>query len=118
MRLALITIAFLLHSQISAAATTAQMASGTPAKTVKTVKTVKSAHQGGITSTHMKMQPGQEAVRVNAVHRVGQAGRQTGQHTPVVKAADEPEDLSYGTLLATLVLMAAIAVRRLKAGRA
>lgn len=117
MRLALITIAFLLHSQISAAATTAQMASGTPAKTVKTVKTAKSAHQSGVRSTHMKMQPGQESVRVNAVHGVGQAGRQTGQHTPVVKAADETEGLSYGTLLATLVLMAAIAVRRLKAGR-
>jgi len=115
MRLALITIAFLLHSQISAAATTTPIASETPAKTVKTVK---SAHQAGITSTHMKLQPGQEAVRVNAVHGAAQIGRQTGQPSPAVKAADEADDLSYGTLLATLVLMAAIAVRRLKAGRA
>lgn len=115
MRLALITIAFLLHSQFSVAATTTRIASETPEKAVKPLT---SAHQAGIRATHMKLQPGQETARINAVHGAGQAGRQVGQHTPVVKAADETEDLSYGTLFATLVLMAAIAVRRLKAGRA
>lgn len=112
MRLALITIVFLLHSQTFAAA---------PIATEKPVKkAVASAHQPGTTATvkatRMKFQPGQESARLNTAHSTPQA-RQTAQNPPALKDSSETEGLSYGTLLATLVLMAAIAVRRSKAGR-
>jgi len=62
---------------------------------------------------HMKLQSGAETVKVRAVY------------SPNVRpnpSADEPEPgesgwRSYGMLLATLVLMGVIAVRRYKAGR-
>ena len=108
MRLALITIVFLLHSQTFAAA---PIATDKPAK-----KAVASAHQTGATATatRMKFQPGQESARLNAAHSTPQA-RQTAQTPPALKDSNETESLSYGTLLATLVLMAAIAVRRSRA---
>lgn len=110
MRLALITIVFLLHSQAFAAA---------PIATEKPVKkAVASAHQPGATAkaTRMKFQPGQESARLNTAHSTPQA-RQTAQNPPALKDSSETEGLPYGTLLATLVLMAAIAVRRSSAGR-
>lgn len=117
MRLALITFVVLLHSQICAAASTAPIAPDKPAKAIKAADSAKTLQQAGISTTNMKLQPGQEAVRVNAAHATQQTLHQTAQDKPAAKAADETEELSYGTLLATLVLMAAIAVRRLKAGR-
>ena len=64
-------------------------------------------------STPMKLQSGAEGVKVRAVY------------SPVVRPnpstdefdADESGWRSYGMLLATLVLMGVIAVRRYKAGR-
>jgi hypothetical protein len=108
MRLALITIVFLLHSQTFAAT---PIATEKPAK-----KAVASAHQPGATVTRMKFQPGQEAARLNAAHGTPQA-RQATPNPPAIKDTSETEGLPYGTLLATLVLMAAIAVRRSRAGR-
>ncbi len=66
-------------------------------------------------TTRMKLQPGQEAIKVSAAHPAVQ-GRPMAQGT-VAGQPDESDELSYGTLLATLVLMAAIAVRRSRAGR-
>ncbi|WP_139351774.1 hypothetical protein [Polaromonas sp. A23] len=110
MRLALITIVFLLHSQTFAAA---PIATDKPAK-----KAVASAHPPGATATRMKFQPSQEAVRLNTAHSTPQT-RQTAQNPSDLKDTNEAEGegLPYGTLLATLVLMAAIAVRRSRAGR-
>lgn len=110
MRLALITAVFLLHSQTFAA---------TPIATDKPAKAVNSAaRQPGATATRMKFQPSQEAARLNAAHGTPQA-RQTAQNPSAVKDANEPEaeGVPYGTLLATLVLMVAIAVRRSSVGR-
>lgn len=64
-------------------------------------------------ATRMKLQPGADTVKVRAVY------------SPVVRPnpstdefdADESGWRSYGMLLATLVLMGVIAVRRYKAGR-
>lgn len=66
-------------------------------------------------TTRMKLQPGQEAIKVSSAHTAVQ-GRPMAQGS-VAGQPDESDGLSYGTLLATLVLMAAIAVRRSKAGR-
>lgn len=110
MRLALLPVVFLLYSQFSVAAPAPSLA------TDKSAKTVQTTPQAGVTATRVKLPPGQEAVRFNAGHGTPEA-RQAVQHTTPVKAADETENLSYGTLLATLVLMVAIAVRRSKAGR-
>lgn len=64
-------------------------------------------------ASHMKLQPGTDTVKVRAVY------------SPVVRPnpstdefdTDESGWRSYGMLLATLVLMGVIAVRRYKAGR-
>jgi hypothetical protein len=69
-------------------------------------------------STHMKLQPGADSVKVRAVY-----SPDIRPNPPQAFAAgDEPEAgesgwRSYGMLLATLVLMGVIAVRRFKAGR-
>lgn len=63
--------------------------------------------------TQMKLQPGTETVKVRAVY------------SPVVRPNPSTDEFdpgesgwrSYGMLLATLVLMGVIAVRRYKAGR-
>jgi hypothetical protein len=108
MRPVLITAVCLLHS-LAFAATPA--ATANPAK-----KAVASVPPSSATATRMKFQPGQEASSINAVQGSTPA-RQKAQNTPVVEKANEPEGLSYGTLLAALALMAAIAVRRSSAGR-
>jgi hypothetical protein len=69
-------------------------------------------------STHMKLQAGTETVKVRAVY-----SPDIRPNPPQAFAADDGEDAdasgwrSYGMLLATLVLMGVIAVRRYKAGR-
>jgi hypothetical protein len=108
MRPVLITAVCLLNS-LAFAATPAAPAN--PAK--KAVATVQPV---SATATRMKFQPGQEAASINAVQGSPQT-RQKAQNTPVTKESSEPEGLSYGTLLAALALMAAIAVRRFNAGR-
>jgi hypothetical protein len=101
MRPALITIAFLLHSQAFAA---------TPPTAVEPAKkTVTSA-----TPTHVKFQPGQETARRDTVKST--PARQTAQNPPATHEASDPDGMPYGTLLAALALMATIAVRRSRAG--
>jgi hypothetical protein len=69
-------------------------------------------------STHMKLQPGTDGVKVRAVY-----SPDIRPNPPQAFAADDGPEAgesgwrSYGMLLATLVLMAVIAVRRFKAGR-
>jgi hypothetical protein len=108
MRPVLITAVCLLHS-LAFAATPAATANPAkkPAATVQPTKA---------TATRMKFHPGQEGASMNAVQGAPQA-RKKAQNTPVAEEANEPEGLSYGTLLAALALMAAIAVRRSNAGR-
>jgi hypothetical protein len=108
MRPVLITVVCLLHG-LAFAATPA--ATADPAK--KAVATVQPTRA---TATRMKFQPGQEAASMTAVQASPQA-RQKAQNPPLPEEANEPEGLSYGTLLAALALMAAIAVRRSNAGR-
>ena len=86
-------------------------ASTSPSKIVKAKQLAKTPEA----ATRMKLQPGQEAIKVSAAHTAVQ-GRVTAQGTAAGQP-DEADELSYGTLLATLILMAAIAVRRSKAGR-
>lgn len=64
----------------------------------------------------MKLQPGAESAKVRAVYSPDVRAN------PLQNAGDEPAAAesgwrSYGMLLATLVLMGVIAVRRYKAGR-
>jgi hypothetical protein len=62
----------------------------------------------------MKLQPGTETVKVRAVYSPNV------RPNPSAERADDPGESgwrSYGMLLATLVLMGVIAVRRYKAGR-
>ena len=69
-------------------------------------------------STHMKLQPGTDSVKVRAVY-----SPDIRPNPPQAFAADDGPEAgesgwrSYGMLLATLVLMGVIAVRRFKAGR-
>jgi len=114
MRLTLLSLAFFATCLTSAAAqpgalsTTNTNKANKVVQATQVVKTTEAA-------TRMKLQPGQEAIKVNAAHTAVQ-GRQGAQST-VPGRPEESDNLSYGTLLATLVLMAAIAVRRSKAGR-
>ena len=69
-------------------------------------------------STHMKLQPGTDSVKVRAVY-----SPDIRPNPPQAFAADDGSEAgesgwrSYGMLLATLVLMGVIAVRRFKVGR-
>jgi len=69
-------------------------------------------------STRMKLQPGADTVKVRAVY-----SPDIRPNPPQAFAANDEQDAdasgwrSYGMLLATLVLMGVIAVRRYKAGR-
>jgi hypothetical protein len=69
-------------------------------------------------NTHMKLQAGAETVKVRAVY-----SPDIRPNPPQAFAADDEPGVgesgwrSYGMLLATLVLMGVIAVRRYKAGR-
>ncbi|EJL83847.1 hypothetical protein PMI15_02438 [Polaromonas sp. CF318] len=73
---------------------------------------------GAAKTTPMKLQAGADSVKVRAVY-----SPDIRPNPPQAFAADDEADAdqsgwrSYGMLLATLVLMAVIAVRRYKAGR-
>lgn len=73
---------------------------------------------GAAKNTPMKLQAGAETVKVRAVY-----SPDIRPNPPQAFAADDEAGVgesgwrSYGMLLATLVLMAVIAVRRYKAGR-
>lgn len=113
MRLPLLSFVFFAACLTTAAAQPGPNTLST-ANTSKIVKS-KQVAKAPEATTRMKLQPGQEAIKVSAAHTAMQ-GRPMAQGT-VAGQPDEPDGLSYGTLLATLVLMAAIAVRRSKAGR-
>jgi hypothetical protein len=112
MRLTLLSIAFFTTCLATAAAQPGPSAL-TTANTSKIVKAKQVAKAPE--TARMRLQPGQEAIKVSTAHSAV-PGRTLPQGTVAVQP-DEPADLPYGTLLATLVLMAAIAVRRSKAGR-
>lgn len=113
MRLTLLSLAFFTACLAPVAAQPGPSALST-VNTSKIIKTKQLANAPEAT-TRMKLQPGQEAIKVSAAH-TAVPGRPMAQGT-VAAQPDESDNLSYGTLLATLVLMAAIAVRRSKAGR-
>jgi hypothetical protein len=100
-----VLLASLAAAPASYATSTTQPLTAHTAPTVKAVTAEK--------PTRMKLQPGAETVKVRAVY------------SPDVRAnpsddLDDPGESgwrSYGMLLATLVLMGVIAVRRYKAGR-
>ncbi|MEO8020887.1 hypothetical protein [Polaromonas sp.] len=113
MRLTLLSSAFFSACLTSAAAQPGP--SALPAANTSKIVKAKQLAKAPEATTRMKLQPGQEAIKVSAAHTAA-PGRPMAQGT-VASQPDEPDELPYGTLLATLVLMAAIAVRRSKAGR-
>ncbi|WP_411881517.1 hypothetical protein [Polaromonas sp. YR568] len=68
-------------------------------------------------TTPMKLQAGADTVKVRAVYSPNIRPNPQPAFTADDGAADASGWRSYGMLLATLVLMAVIAVRRYKAGR-
>ncbi|MDB5964794.1 MAG: hypothetical protein JWQ72_1294 [Polaromonas sp.] len=63
-------------------------------------------------ASRMKLQPGAEATKAQARWVAPRADSTTAS-----EGSDAPDRQTYGTLLATLVLMAAIAIRRNRSGR-
>lgn len=116
MRLTLLSIAFFTTCLATAAAQPGPSALTTTTNNANTSKIVKAKQVATTPETaRMRLQTGQEAIKISTAHSAV-----PGRTLPQGAAADQPDesaDLPYGTLLATLVLMAAIAVRRSKAGR-
>lgn len=115
MRLTLLSIAFFTTCLATAAAQPGPSALTTTNNNTSKIVKAKQAAKAAETTARMRLQPGQEAIKISTAHSAV-PGRTLPQGTAAVQP-DEPADLPYGTLLATLVLMAAIAVRRSKAGR-
>ncbi len=95
------------------AATAAQH--GTPVTADKVVKVAQEAR--GKAATRMTQDSTQQAVKIKTRHPAPEIRPVVQTSAPAAASAGESEGLSYGTLLATLILMAAIAVRRSTAGR-
>lgn len=115
MRLTLLPVAFFATCLTAAAAQPGTLSTIPTHKAHKVVQTAPVAKTTEATATRMKLQPGQEAIKVSTGHPALQS-RQMIQST-ASSQPEESDDPPYGTLLATLVLMAAIALRRSKTGR-
>ena len=115
MRLTLLPIAFFATCLTAAAAQPGTFSTPPTHKAHKVIQTAPVAKTTEA-ATRMKLQPGQEAIKISTGHPALQS-RQMTQST-ASSQPEESDDLPpYGTLLATLVLMAAIAVRRSNTGR-
>jgi hypothetical protein len=69
------------------------------------------------TAVRVKLQSGTEGVKVSTKHGETQAHSVAQRSANDTSSTDDSGWRTYGTLLATLVLMGVIAVRRQKSGR-